>query len=650
MPSNRWIAVCIAAITLCAGVAVAQSPLGTAITYQGELAQSGGPAEGTADFRFRLYDAAVGGAAQGGEIVQGGVPISEGRFTAVLDFGPAFGADARWLEIDVRFPAGTGGFVTLSPRQRVTPAPASRYAAVAGSASNAAQFNGQGPAYYQNASNLNAGTLPGGMLSGSYTGAVTFGNSGNAFTGNGAGLTGLNASSLASGTLADGRLSGNVALLNTAQTFTASKAFSGGLATSAFTLSTGASSGHVLTSDAGGAASWQPAPGLVLPYTGSTSYAGQPVFLVNNTTTSGVYTTGIWAQSSGQTNGRGVVGYSTALSGANYGVIGQSDSTGGSGVYGYVPVGVGSSGVLGVSDGTHGTGVRGIANNGTGASGVRGETAQGFGVYGLSTSGGAFVAGVFGGSGGFQGTGVLGEALGGLGWGIYGKTTDGHGVHGAASTASGYGVVGVVNSGTSNSGVRGFSTATNGNGVIAEALSGAAAYGLWGRAPQATGVYCQGGLVVTGTKSFRIDHPADPENRYLIHYCAEGPEPLNIYRGNVETDERGEAVVALPAYFERINRDVCYHLTVVDEGDEFTLAKVSREVRDGAFSIRTSRPKVRVSWQVTGVRDDLYTRRYGAAVEVDKTEKERGTYQHPELYGQAPERGLGHTPADNSGR
>ena len=33
----------------------------------------------------------------------------------------------------------------------------------------------------------------------------------------------------------------------------------------------------------------------------------------------------------------------------------------------------------------------------------------------------------------------------------------------------------------------------------------------------------------SGVKAFRIDHPLDPENKYLLHYCAEGPEPLNVY-------------------------------------------------------------------------------------------------------------------------
>jgi len=88
-----------------------------------------------------------------------------------------------------------------------------------------------------NASNITSGTLNDARLStnvatysggGTFTGVNTFSNAGNSFTGNGAGLTSLNASNISSGTLADGRLSANVALLDRAnQTFTGSNNFTG---------------------------------------------------------------------------------------------------------------------------------------------------------------------------------------------------------------------------------------------------------------------------------------------------------------------------------------------------------------------------------------------------------------------------------------
>jgi len=100
------------------------APLGSAFTYQGQLASGGTLVDGTADLRFRLYDDAVAGIQIGSQVAQAAVAVSGGIFTVELDFGvPAFDGDARWLEIDVRSPTGNGSFETLSPRQRLTPAP-----------------------------------------------------------------------------------------------------------------------------------------------------------------------------------------------------------------------------------------------------------------------------------------------------------------------------------------------------------------------------------------------------------------------------------------------------------------------------------------------------------------------------------------------
>lgn len=88
-----------------------------------------------------------------------------------------------------------------------------------------------------NATNITSGTLNDARLStnvstytggGTFTGVNSFTNAGNSFTGNGAGLTSLNASNISSGTLADARLSANVALLDRAnQTFTGNNNFTG---------------------------------------------------------------------------------------------------------------------------------------------------------------------------------------------------------------------------------------------------------------------------------------------------------------------------------------------------------------------------------------------------------------------------------------
>jgi hypothetical protein len=101
-----------------------EAPVGTGFTYQGFLTQSGGPATGTWDFEFALFDAAVGGVQVGSTVTVGDLAVAAGVFTASLDFGDgAFGGGARWLEIRVRPGASGGAYTTLAPRQTLAPAP-----------------------------------------------------------------------------------------------------------------------------------------------------------------------------------------------------------------------------------------------------------------------------------------------------------------------------------------------------------------------------------------------------------------------------------------------------------------------------------------------------------------------------------------------
>ena len=57
----------------------------------------------------------------------------------------------------------------------------------------------------------------------------------------------------------------------------------------------------------------------------------------------------------------------------------------------------------------------------------------------------------------------------------------------------------------------------------------------------------------------------------------------------------------------------------------FTQAIVSEDIRDGQFKIKTDKPNVKVSWQVTGVRNDLYARENRIQVEVEKEPEKKGT-------------------------
>ena len=127
----------IAATLVLSAVAPAQTPLGAAFTYQGQLKQNGSPYSGSCDFIFILYNESLGGNQQGGILNPSAVAVSNGLFTVPLDFGVVFTGDKRWLDIQVKCPAGSGSPVPLGPRQELTATPYAAYSYQAGSASSA---------------------------------------------------------------------------------------------------------------------------------------------------------------------------------------------------------------------------------------------------------------------------------------------------------------------------------------------------------------------------------------------------------------------------------------------------------------------------------------------------------------------------------
>ncbi|MBC8096506.1 MAG: hypothetical protein H7Y43_11910 [Akkermansiaceae bacterium] len=144
------------------------------------------------------------------------------------------------------------------------------------------------------------------------------------------------------------------------------------------------------------------------------------------------------------------------------------------------------------------------------------------------------------------------------------------------------------------------------------------------------------GNLTKGGGSFKIDHPLEPADKYLSHSFVESPDMMNIYNGNVITDAKGNAAVTLPDWFGALNRDFRYQLTVIGQ---FAQAIVSKEVSGNQFSIQTDKPNVKVSWQITGIRQDAYANAHRIPVEELKT-KERGFYLHPALFGQPGEKGV----------
>ncbi len=159
------------------------------------------------------------------------------------------------------------------------------------------------------------------------------------------------------------------------------------------------------------------------------------------------------------------------------------------------------------------------------------------------------------------------------------------------------------------------------------------------------GVTINGDLNVTGSFSkalgtFKIDHPLDPENMYLYHSFVESPDMLNIYNGNVITDANGNATIELPTYFSVLNKDYKYQLSAVNS---FSEVMVSQEITGNTFQIKSELPNIKISWQVTGVRQDPYANKNRIIPEVEKEPSAKGKYLHPEAYNLGKEKGIYYT-------
>jgi hypothetical protein len=213
-------------------------------------------------------------------------------------------------------------------------------------------------------------------------------------------------------------------------------------------------------------------------------------------------------------------------------------------------------------------------------------------------------------------------------------------VNGATNTngeaAGGSGILATGGHGTSEDGDGGIfsggSGENGGDGVVGypgEDLNGDVAFAYAGN--------FEGNVKITGSvtssaEGLKIDHPLDPANKYLVHASVESSEMMNIYTGNVTTDAQGDARVQLPDWFEAVNTDFRYQLTVIGQ---FAQAIVSKEVQNHEFAIRSSVPNVKVSWQITGVRQDAFAKANPMVVEEEKEPRLKGFYIHPEFYGAA---------------
>ena len=261
------------------------------------------------------------------------------------------------------------------------------------------------------------------------------------------------------------------------------------------------------------------------------------------------------------------------------------------------------------------TGIAVNAQSSAGGIGVYGSTTTAQGVYGIATS---------------TGSGVYGVGI--SGFGVYGQSTTGSGGYFSSSNNVGgsYALVGYNSA-----------TGTAGGAFLAQTSNGKYLAGPYNNA--AYGGVSNGDFAVIGTLTktagtFKIDHPQDPANKFLVHSFVESPDMMNVYNGNITTDANGDAVIKLPDYFYSLNKDFRYQLTVIGS---FAQTMIATEISaKNTFTIKSDKPNVKVSWQVTGIRQDEYANAHRIVDVVDKTGDEKGKYLHPELFGQSKEKGF----------
>jgi len=321
-----------------------------------------------------------------------------------------------------------------------------------------------------------------------------------------------------------------------------------------------------------------------------------------------------------------VSGDNLATSSVSYGVVGSSVSSTSS-----------SSAVLGADTNSNPSGytigVTGTTTNPVGI-GVVGRSSSGFSNEGSDV--GAITAGVWGDM----------PEVSRFAAGVIGTSDSGTGV--IASSFSGVGAdVGSIQS----TALSAFNEATGAPSVenatlVAENGTTTPEYVLYAEGMSST-TYVRtdnsGRLVATGTitgaaKLSQIDHPVDPANKFLIHTSIESPDMKNLYDGVAMLDGNGEAWVELPNYFEALNQDFRYQLTAI--GAPGPGLYIAEEISGNRFRIAGGKPGAKVSWQVTGIRHDAWAMANRSAVEVEKTEKEKGRYLHPQAFGQPLEKSI----------
>lgn len=250
--------------------------------------------------------------------------------------------------------------------------------------------------------------------------------------------------------------------------------------------------------------------------------------------------------------------------------------------------------------------------------------------------------------------------------GVFGSSQNGEGVHGETTSATVAAVAGFNNSqsGTGagiygqsiGQGPAGFFTTNTGIPGLGDAVfaesgpTGSAVHGVGGTnaglfegTVRITGgslsVEQSGGVggeisavsIFASNKHFRIDHPLDPANKYLIHTTIESSERLNLYGGVAVLDRNGQAEVVLPEWFEALNGDFRYQLTCIGG---FAPVYIAAKISNNRFRIAGGYAGLEVSWQVAGLRQDRWAQEHPLLVVVDKPVREPLTSNEAQVPGQ----------------
>jgi len=220
---------------------------------------------------------------------------------------------------------------------------------------------------------------------------------------------------------------------------------------------------------------------------------------------------------------------------------------------------------------------------------------------------------------------------------VYGKhaVTDYYGI--GVKGEGGYkGVVGTV-TGTTTGEIRGVEGIASGTGGTRTGVYGSASGGSINWAGYFVGPVHATSFSTTKSE-FKIDHPTDPENKYLSMSSVASDEMTNIINGNILLDSEGKATVKLPDWFEAANTDFKYQLTAI--GAPGPNIYISKEISDNCFEISGGASGMKVSWMITAVRNDNFAKTNQIVNVTDKKTEEKGYYLHPEAFGKSEEFGI----------